>query len=60
MQQSKGPQLHKELRLHKDLQLHKEEPLLNSQAQAALTPSKQLKAALTPISSMPTHKKTRP
>lgn len=66
MQQSKEPQLrkelrlHKDLRLHKELQLHKEEPLLNRLAQAALTLSKQLKAAITPTSSTPTHKKTRP
>ncbi len=54
MQQSKEPQLHKELRLHK------EEPLLNRQAQAALTLSKQHKAAITPTSSTPTHRMTKP
>ena len=60
MQQSKEPQLRKELRLHKELQLHKEEPLLNRQAQAALTLSKQRKAAITPTSSTPTHRMTKP
>ena len=54
MQQSKEPQLRKELRLHK------EEPLLNRQAQAALTLSKQHKAAITPTSSTPTHRMTKP
>lgn len=66
MQQSKEPQLRKELRLHKELQLHKElrlhkeEPLLNRQAQAALTLSKQHKVAITPTSSTPTHRMTKP
>lgn len=60
MQQSKEPQLRKELRLHKELQLHKEEPFLNRQAQAALTLSKQHKAAITPTSSTPTHRMTKP
>lgn len=60
MQQSKEPQLRKELRLHKELQLHKEEPFLNRQAQAALTLSKQHKATITPTSSTPMHRMTKP